>query len=108
MTRRTRALAAVVARAALMGGGITASADGHPRHHHHGWAAFHHRHHNRLAHAASVLGVTPDQLKSALKAVAAQDPQSKDAWVSALAQQLGTTPDKVKAAFSCDHSGGTT
>jgi hypothetical protein len=108
MTRRTKALAALVSSAALVGAGSTASAEAHngPGHHHHGQAELRHHHgghHHGLARAAAALGVTTDQLKTAVKAVAAQDPQSKDAWEAALAQQLGTTADKVDAAFSCHH-----
>ena len=102
MSRRTRTMAVLLSGAALVGGGTASTAQAHHHgrgHHHHHWG---HKHHNRLAKLASELGVTKDQLKAALQAVKAQDPQSKDAFVAALAQQLNVPEDKVAAAFSCD------
>jgi|tagenome__1003787_1003787.scaffolds.fasta_scaffold20946079_2 hypothetical protein len=104
MSRRTRTMAVLLSGAALVGGGTASTAQAHHHHgrghHHHHWG---HKHHNRLARIASELDVTKDQLKTALQAVKAQDPQSKDAFVAALAQQLNVPEDKVAAAFSCDH-----
>jgi predicted nucleic acid-binding protein len=105
MSRRTRTMAVLLSGAALVGGGTASTAQAHHHqgrghHHHHHWG---HKHHNRLAAAANELGVTKDQLKAAIKAVKAQDPQSKDAFHAALAQQLNVSQDKVAAAFSCDH-----
>jgi Spy/CpxP family protein refolding chaperone len=105
MSRRTRTMAVLLSAGALAGGGTASTAQAHHNgrgHHHHHWG---HKHHNRLAKIANELGVTKDQLKTALQAVKAQDPQpqSKDAFVAALAQQLNVPEDKVAAAFSCDH-----
>ena len=105
MSRRTRTMAVLLSAGALVGGGTASTAQAHHHHgrghhHHHHWG---HKHHDRLARIASELGVTKDQLKTALRAVKAQDPQSKDAFVAALAQQLDVPEDKVSAAFSCDH-----
>jgi hypothetical protein len=103
MSRRTRTMAVLLSAGALVGGGTASTAQAHHHgrgHHHHHWG---HKHHNRLARIASELGVTKDQLKTALQAVKAQDPQTKDAFVSALAQQLNVPEDKVAAAFTCDH-----
>ena len=103
MSRRTRTMAVLLSAGALVGGGTASTAQAHHHHgHHHHWG---HKHHNRLARIASELGVTKDQLKTAIQAVKAQDPQSKDAFIAALAQQLNVPQDKVEAAFSCDHRG---
>lgn len=106
MSRRTRTMAVLLSAGALVGGGTASTAQAHHHHgrghHHHHWG---HNHGDRLARAASELGVTKDQLKAAIDAVKAQDPQSKDAFMAALAQQLSVPQDKVKAAFSCDHRG---
>ena len=103
MSRRTRTMAVLLSAGALVGGGTASTAQAHHHHgHHHHWG---HKHHNRLARIASELGVTKDQLKTAIQAVKAQDPQSKDAFIAALAQQLNVPQDEVEAAFSCDHRG---
>jgi Spy/CpxP family protein refolding chaperone len=104
MSRRTRTMVVLLSAGALAGGGTASTAQAHHHHgrghHHHHWG---HRHGDRFARIASELGVTKDQLKAAIEAVKAQDPQSKDAFVAALAQQLNVPEDKVAAAFSCDH-----
>jgi hypothetical protein len=107
MSRRTRTMAVLLSAGALVGGGTASTAQAHHHHgrghHHHHWG---HKHGDRLARAASALGVTKDQLKAAIDAVKAQDPQSKDAFMAALAQQLNVSQDKVEAAFSrggCNH-----
>jgi hypothetical protein len=104
MSRRTRTMAVLLSGAALAGGGTVSTAQAHHHggrgHHHHHWG---HKHGDRMAAVANELGVTKDQLKAAIQAVKAQDPQSKDAFVAALAQQLSVPEDKVAAAFSCDH-----
>ena len=106
MSRRTRTMAVLLSAGALVGGGTASTAQAHHHsrghHHHHHWG---HKHHNRLARIANELDVTKDQLKTAIQAVKAQDPQSKDAFMAALAQQLNVPQDKVEAAFSCDHRG---
>jgi hypothetical protein len=97
-------MAVLLSAGALVGGGTASTAQAHHHHgHHHHWG---HKHHNRLARIANELDVTKDQLKTAIQAVKAQDPQSKDAFMAALAQQLNVPQDKVEAAFSrggCSH-----
>jgi hypothetical protein len=102
-------MAVLLSSAAFAGAGTPGLAQAHGgdrdgkrgNHHGHHWKGKHHRGDRGLARTAAELGVTKEQLKTALRAVAAQQqaaakpPSFKDV----LAQQLGVTTDQLKAAF---------
>ena len=109
MSRRTSTVAVLLSSAALFSG-APATALAHNGHHggrgeHHG---FRHHHGDGLARTAQELGVTKEQLKSALKAVkdqqqaAARPPSFKDL----LATKLSVTDDQLKAAYQQARSSG--
>jgi hypothetical protein len=104
MSRRTRTAAVLLSGAALLGGGVPSAAQAHGDHgdkrggqhfKHHGK-----RHHGGLARTARELGVTKDQLRTALKAVAEQQKAAAKpaSFKELLAKQFGKTTDQVKAA----------
>jgi hypothetical protein len=113
MSRRTRTMAVVLSSAALLGAGAPAGALAHGGGHHDGSHDAKSRGHDPgLGRVAASLGVTKAQLKAALKTVgeqqkaAAKPASSKaahEAFVAALAQQLGVPADKVAAAFERKH-----
>ncbi len=104
MYRRTRTIAAVLSSAALLGAGAPAGALAHGGDHgrhgdRHGWHGK--RGHDRgLGRIARELGVTKDQLRSALKAASEQQKAAAKppSFKELLAQHLGVTTDQVKAA----------
>jgi hypothetical protein len=104
MSRRTSTAAVLLSSAALFTGApATALAHhGHDGRHgaHHGMR-HHHHHGGGLARTAHELGVTKQQLRTALKAVAEQQRAASrpPSFMDLFASQLGTTTDKVKAAF---------
>ena len=72
--------------------------DKHGGHHGHHWRG----HHDRgLARTAAKLGVTKDQLKTAMKAVREQQQAASRpaAYKDLVAQQLGVTTDQLKTAY---------
>src|SRR3954468_7515895 len=108
MSPRTSTTAVLLSSAALFAG-APAVADAH-HHGHGGWGhhGLRHHHGDGLARTAQELGVTKEQLRTALKAVAEQQraasrpPSFKDL----LASQLGVTTDKLKAAFEQARASG--
>lgn len=102
MSRRTRTAAMLLSSAALITAGAPAGAvanNGHgdKRGGHHGHARGHDR---GLARTARELGVTKQQLRTALKAVAAQQKAAAKppSFKTLFAQELGVTTDQLKAA----------
>jgi hypothetical protein len=96
-------MAAVLSSAALLGAGAPAGAVAHGDHgHRHGGAGWHgKRGHDRgLGRIARELGVTKDQLKSALKAAAEQQKSAAKpaSFKELLATRLGVTADQVESA----------
>ena len=83
MSRRTRTMAVLLSSAALAGSGPSLAqahdggrGDKHGGHHGHHWRG----HHDRgLARTAAKLGVTKDQLKTAMKAVREQQQAASQA-----------------------------
>jgi len=103
MSRRTRTAAILLSGAALLGGGVASAAEATGDHggQHAKWhGKRHHGHHNGLGRTARELGVTKGQLRTALKAVAAQQQSAAKpaTFKELLAKQLGVTADQVKAA----------
>src|SRR3954454_13120273 len=101
MSRRT-STAAVLLSSATLFAGAPATALAH--HGHDGRRGEHHgfRHHgDGLARTAHALGVTEEQLRTALKAVAEQQRAAArpPSYTELLASKLGVTTDKLKAAF---------
>ena len=110
MSRRSRTMAVLLSSAAFAGAGTPGLAQAHGGdrdgkrggHHGHNWKGKHHRGDRGLARTAAELGVTKEQLKTALKAVAAQQQaarRSPPSYKELVAQQLGVTTDQLKAAF---------
>jgi hypothetical protein len=97
MSRRTRAAAVLLSGAALIAG-APAGAQAHGDRD--GKRGEHRSHHHHRG-VARELGVTKEQLRTALKAVAEQQQSApKPASLKELlAQQLQVTPDQVRAAF---------
>ena len=97
MSRRTRTAAVLLSSAALLGAGAPSGAVGHDNDRHHA------RHHHRdgLRSLARELGVTKQQLRTALKAVKEQQRSAAKpaSFKTLLAQELGVTREQVKAAF---------
>jgi hypothetical protein len=103
-------MAVLLSSAALAGAGTPGLAQAHGDrdgkrggHHGQGFRGKHHRHHGDrgLARTAAKLGVTKDQLKTALKTVAAQQQAAAKpaAFKQLLANELGVTVDQLKAAM---------
>jgi hypothetical protein len=114
MSRRTRTAAVLLYGAALLGAGVPSAAQANGDHgdkrggqnaKHHGKR--HHGHNRGLARTASELGVTKEQLRTALKAVAEQQKAAAKppSFKELLATQFGKTPDQVKAAFQQARAG---
>src|SRR5262245_5581185 len=108
MSRRTRTMAVLLSSAALAGAGSPGLAQAHgdrdgKRGGHHGqhFKGKHHRGDRGLRRTAAELGVSKDQLRAALKAVAAQQRAAAKppSYKALVAQQLGVTVDQLKAAF---------
>jgi hypothetical protein len=105
MSRRTRTTAILLSSAALIGAGVPAGAQAHNDHkrgsHQHAKHVKHGHHNDRgLARTARALGVSKQELRSALKAVAAERRAAAKppSFKALFAQQLGVTVEQVKAA----------
>lgn len=108
MSRRTRTAAVLLSGAALLGGGIPSAAQANGDHgdkrggqHAKSHGKRHHGHNRGLARTASELGVTKEQLRTALKTVAEQQKSAAKpaSFKDLLAKQFGVTADQVKTAF---------
>lgn len=103
MSRRTRTAAVLLSSAALLGSGVPAQAHGGDR----GDRGGHHqgKRHGKgdrgFARVARELGVSKEQLKSAVKAAAEQQKAAGElpSYKTVVASKLGATEEQLKAAF---------
>src|SRR4051812_29584992 len=109
MSRRTSTAAVLLSSAALFAG-APATALAHHGHdgrrgEHHG---FRHHHGDGLARTAHELGVTREQLRTALHNVVEQQKAASrpPSFRDLLASKLGVTTDKLKAAFEQARASG--
>src|SRR3954468_15981971 len=108
MSRRSSTTAVLLSSAALFTGAPATALAHHG--HHGGWG--HHGHHHRgdrgLARTAQELGVTKEQLRDALKAVAEQQKAAArpPSYKELLASKLDVSTDQLKSAFEQARASG--
>ncbi|MDA0185357.1 hypothetical protein OJ997_33940 [Solirubrobacter phytolaccae] len=102
MSRRTRTAAVLLSSAALLGSGVPAQAHGGDRGDRGQHAGKRHGKGDRgFARAARELGVSKEQLKTAVKAASEQQKAAGElpSYKAVVASKLGVTEDQLKTAF---------